>query len=305
MSLLALRLLAALLPFQPVTIDPPAAPTADEILATGFDRADRMTVDVRLNGMGPFPFVIDTGADRSVLSTTVAAQLRLPPARPVTLHGIAGPEQVPTVRVARLQVGTGVREGIVAPVLSRLGLGADGLLGVDALADQRILLDFINQRMTVSPSTSRRPRDLPGTIVVTARRRFGQLILTDARLNGRKIYAVIDTGAENSIGNLALRRLVSRQGALGQPGLLVSVTGQTVTADMAVLPRVTIAGLQIQNMPIGFADIHSFARFGLRDDPAMLIGMDVLRGFDRVTIDFGHHLIRFGIPRSADRNSPS
>jgi predicted aspartyl protease len=42
---------------------------------------DRMTVEVFINGQGPFNFVVDTGADRSALSTTLAARLGLEPGR--------------------------------------------------------------------------------------------------------------------------------------------------------------------------------------------------------------------------------
>jgi predicted aspartyl protease len=301
MSASFLWTLIALAAVQPVTIDPPPAPTPDEILRTGFDRVDRMTVDVTLNDRGPYPFVVDTAADRSVLSDRVAAQLALPPARPVILHGIAGPETVRTVRVGTLRLGRRGPDAVIAPVLPWTGLGADGLLGVDALVGQRILLDFTNDTMTVSPSDTRRPRDPPGTIVVTARRRFGQLILTDASIAGRKIYAVLDTGAENSVGNLALQRLVARRIGPMTQGLLVSVTGRTVMADLTLLPVLRIGGIDISNVPIAFADLHSFARFGLANDPAILVGMDVLRGFDRVTIDFGRHQVRFGLPRSRKR----
>ena len=45
----------------------------------------------------------------------------------------------------------------------------------------------------------------PGEIVITARRQRGQLILTHVFAAGLPLDAVIDTGTQITIGNLALR----------------------------------------------------------------------------------------------------
>ncbi len=47
---------------------------------------NRMSVAVSVNGHGPFRFVIDSGADRSVIGDALATRLALPPGRSVTLH---------------------------------------------------------------------------------------------------------------------------------------------------------------------------------------------------------------------------
>lgn len=292
--MIALALLALIALAQP--------PVVEEQLDTGLDTVARLTVPVRLNRAGPFAFVIDTAADRSAVSRPLATLLRLPAARSVTLHGISGPEIVPTVRIGDLAVGAGAGIAVVAPALPRGGIGADGLLGIDALADRRVTIDFRTARMILAPSATRPARDPPGTIVVTARRRFGQLILTAAEAGGRRVFAVIDTGADNSVANLAMRRLIlGRRTAAGRPGVLVGVTGRTVTADIAMLPELAIGGLRIRNATLAFADIHTFRRFGLLDAPALLIGMDILRAFDRVTVDFGRRSIRFSLPPGGER----
>ena len=48
-----------------------------------------------------------------------------------------------------------------------------------------------------------------------------------------------------------------------------------------------LGGLVVNNMPIAYADLHTFARFGLQNKPSILLGMDVLHAiFDRVLVDF-------------------
>ncbi|MFX9093446.1 hypothetical protein ABTN25_20120, partial [Acinetobacter baumannii] len=82
-------------------------------------------------------------------------------------------------------------------------LGADGIIGLDSLQGQRVLLDFRAGRMAIGEVA-----DLGGTrgfeIVVQARRRSGQLIMTDAIIDGVKTDIIIDTGSDTSIGNRAL-----------------------------------------------------------------------------------------------------
>ena len=44
---------------------------------------------------------------------------------------------------------------------------------------------------------------------------------------------------------------------------------------------------------MAYADLYAFKQFGLRDKPAMLLGMSTLRHFARVSIDFPAREVRF------------
>ena len=145
--------------------------------------------------------------------------------------------------------------------------------------------------------------DLDGDeIVVTARSRSGQLIMTDAVIDGIRTAVVIDTGAEGSIGNLALLRAMGRRGAALQPTALGSVTGQTLPAELALARRLTIQQLNLDNVLIAFADAPPFAHLGLDRRPAMLLGMRELQAFARIAIDFRTRRILFDLPeRPKDR----
>ena len=54
-------------------------------------------------------------------------------------------------------------------------------------------------------------------------------------------------------------------------------------------------------MPIAFAETPPFARFGLGKGPALMLGMDALRSFRRVEIDFANRQIRFIVPEATTR----
>ncbi|SFS04451.1 retropepsin-like aspartic protease [Sphingomonas jatrophae] len=258
----------------------------------------RLTVPVRVNGAGPFRFIVDSGADRSVVGLGIASRLELPPEDSVMLHSVAGATRVSTVRVDSLSLGTTVIEGLTLPVLLDSHIGAAGLIGIDALANQRLLLDFKRQLIQVEDSR-RSATMLDGEIVVTARRRRGQLILTEVTVGGRRVSAVIDTGSEVTIGNMALHRHMAqrRRGRPLRPVTLTSVTGASVEADLAILPTIRIGRLELRDLTVAFADLPPFRLFGLADQPALLLGTDVLETFRRVALDFGRRRVRFQLRR--------
>lgn len=269
---------------------------SEETLATDTDIGRRMTVETHVNGTGPFSFTIDTGSDRSVVSDRLASRLSLPGGRTVTVHGIAGPTSVSTVLVDSLRIGQRERKGIAAPVLPERNLGSAGLLGIDALRDQRVLMDFKRRRITIASSAREAMQGDPDVIVVTGRSRFGQLILTNASVGNTKVHAIIDTGAENTIGNLALRKVMARRGPIiSHQTSIIGVTGSELPAEASSIPRIRLGGLLIGNMPIAYANVRTFALFGIDDKPAILVGMDVLRGFERVAVDFKQREVRFRV----------
>ncbi len=295
-------------PAVPVSRAEPPAPsfiptaTIDDTLEVEGDTVaarqvrTRMTVGVLVNGKGPFRFMVDSGADRSVVGSGLAARLALPPGPGLTLHDMAGSRRIATVRVDRLRVGGSETRGMSVPALAEADLGAQGLLGIDALAGQRVMLDFEAKTITVQDTRWPQWRSAPGEIVITARRRKGQLIMTEASVGRHGIQAVIDSGAEVTVGNAALREAVFRNRRKPPPivpATLISVTGQTIDADMVVLPEMKIGGLTFRNVPIAFAQVPPFALFGLERQPAILLGTDVLETFRRVSLDFRNRKIRF------------
>lgn len=273
-----------------------------DIIEIGIDREARMTVPVQIGNRGPFEFMIDTGAQNTVLSTGLASRLALPIAGRVKLIGIAGSEMVDTVELDQIDLGRRSYYGLLAPLLKASDMGADGIIGLDSLQGQRVQIDFRKGLMAVSDS-----KTLGGNrgyeIVVTARRQSGQLIMADARIDGVKVAVVIDTGSDTSIGNLALQERLARRGRQEQI-VLRSVTGQSITANMGIAKVLQIDEVNFGNVLIAFADSPAFAALGLERKPALLLGMRDLRQLDRIAIDFSSRRIYFDVPEKAfDRHS--
>lgn len=286
--------------------EPSALPTAPDLLA--FTDADtRMTVPVRIADNGPYRFVIDTGAQRTVISRELASALALPKGPSVRLTAMSGTSTEATVVIPSLGVSSVAGTRIEAPALSGANLGAAGLLGIDTLQGHAVSIDFDRKLMSVAPSAKHRSRDdaMPGEIVVRARSLFGQLVVTDAYCAGQRVRVVLDTGSPVSMGNLALQRRFARRGRVPVPIELTSVTGGKVAASYTQLPAVTMGALTIDALPVAFSDAAPFRQFGLADKPAILLGMDALQLFRRVEIDFANRELRLALPRNARTATPS
>ena len=253
----------------------------------------RMTVPVLINGKGPFRFIVDSGATRTVISSRLAAELGLPSAGVVPLHSVGGESDVPAVQIDSLYVGALPAKAITAPVLDEANLGGEGILGIDTLAHKKVVIDLVHHSMSVEPADKGVRPAASNEIIVTARSRFGQLVLADADVAGQRVYAIVDTGSMVTIGNIVLLdKLVRRKRALPQPVTITDVTGRKIVASEAPLSDLRLGAFHMLNVVIAFDDAHVFERFGLTRKPAMLLGMDVMQAFTRVSIDFARRKVR-------------
>lgn len=256
----------------------------------------RMAIQVQVNGRGPFRFVVDSGADTTVIGQRRARELGLPTGTPVTLHGTTSSSVVDRVLVDQLDLGQSTIHNLEIPVLPERDLGAEGLIGIDALVEQRLMLDFENH--TIKIEDARRPViGMDGDIIVVARRRRGQLILTQARANGRAVEAVIDTGSELTIGNLKLRDQLLGRHVPVETVEATGVTGVTVKLQIARVAEIKLGPVTLQDVPVAFADVPPFGVFGMADKPALLLGTDLMSTFRRVSLDFRSRRVRFQLRR--------
>lgn len=278
---------------------PPPPDPQLEVIEIDRERYDRMTVPVTIQGQGPYDFLIDTGAQATVLSRALADELQLFERKTATLVGMASIQQVETTPIEDFTLGSRnfyIRE---APVVEGAHIGeADGILGIDSLQDQRVLLDFAKRRIAVADA-----EQLGGNsgyeIVVKARERLGQMIITSARLDGIKVDVIVDTGAQSSIGNMALLERLRRNRKLADTEM-TDINGVTMEGVVRVAERLDLGRASIQNFPILFADSRPFHTLGLADKPALVLGMAELKLFRRVAIDFKTRRVLFDLPRGVD-----
>ena len=300
------------LPAQPAKIDAEAGTldavdrqTITDEMAIGRDAGHRMTVAVSVAGQGPYRFLVDTGAERTVISRQLANALQLESGRNVTLHSVAGVNAVKTVKIPRLKVSNKIMSVNNAPALEARNIGADGMLGVDSLRSQKVLFDFKSGTMSITPAVREAEPIDKGTIVVKARSRQGRLIFTHARIGNQKVTVIVDTGSQVTIGNLALEQALTRRRVQINPELMTieSVTGETLVARSATLKGLQLgSGVALTGLPVAFADAHVFRKLDLMDRPALLLGMNAMKAFDRISIDFASKKVRFVLPATSMRD---
>jgi predicted aspartyl protease len=282
-------------PLPPAQFDPTLAIGGDDVKARKVET--RLSVDVLVNGRGPYKFVVDSGADTSVVGLRIAEDLELPLTTPAVLNSTTARNVVDRVVVDQLTLGPSTISNLEVPALKESDVGGDGLVGIDALNKQRLMMDFENRLIRVEDATKPLPR-IPGEIVIVARRQRGQLILTQVEAGGLPLDAVIDTGSEITIGNLALRdKLIrhNRDKFVTVPA--TGVTGVTMNLQLARVAELRLGPVILRDVPIAFADVPPFKMFGLADEPALLLGTDLLENFRRVSLDFRARKVRFQLRR--------
>ena len=279
----------------------PAAFPVDQEFA--YDSSLRMTVPVRINKSAEYAFIVDTGTERTVIANELAKILDLKTGEKLRLATVSGPATVDSYLVESLTTATTKINGLVAPGLARENLGAYGLLGLDSLQDKKIDIDLRANTMSVLPARSRTNTgsSIGNLIVVSARSRAGRLILSDAKVNGKNVDIVIDTGSQSSLGNQKLRNVLLRQNRKGGflPVALTSVTGKTFEGDFTQIRSIEIGGIAINDLPITFSDNYAMQTLDLQKRPAIFLGMDALQLFDRVIIDFAKKQVSFGLAKRA------
>ena len=269
-----------------------------EVLALESERYRRMTVPVTIGGEGPFRFMLDTGAEATVVSRALADRLALNDRKPAILVGMASRVPIETAEIYDVALGSRSFYIRSAPVVEGANIGdADGILGLDSLQDQRVLLDFVNGRISIADAA-----DLGGNrgyeIVVKARRKLGQLIITEARLDGVRVNVVVDSGAQGSIGNPALQQRFRRSRHMGETEL-TDINGATMSGAVKLGEKLEIGRATLENIPIMFADSPTFHALDLSDQPALILGMEQLKLFRRVAIDFKTRRVLFDLPPQA------
>ena len=272
-------------------------------IAFGRDSHERMTVPVRLAGAGPFRFLVDTGSDRTAVSRELAAKLGLDTAPKALLHSATGQSRVAMAVIRDLTLSRKAIGRIDAPLLDATDIGADGILGIDSLRSHRVMFDFVDRSMSIISAEAPIAADEAEAIVIRARRRGGRLIITDATAVGQHVSVVLDTGSQLSVGNEALRRKLEARGGVNPIRQidLVSVTGATLRGELVTIDRIEIGGVTIFGLAVVFADAHTFRQLGLDRIPAVLLGMNALRSFDKVSIDFASRKLRLVLAKPSAR----
>ena len=270
-------------------------PPADYQADTRPDRIGRIIVPVQVNGQGPFQFLLDTGANRTVLTPRLVERLGLQVSHDdtVSMSGVTGALVVPTVWVERISAGDLVLENQRLPVAYALGNDVDGVLGVDGFANKRVLVDFVHHKVEIRASRS--VVALPNVKRARTSFKFGLLMITPGTVGRVRINAVIDTGSEHTLGNRALHDALHLQEEANQSDM-TEVIGQTLAKQLGArhqVQNVIVADTQTKLVNVVFGDFYMFKLWELDKEPTLVVGMDLMGALDALVIDYGRKEVQF------------
>lgn len=265
-----------------------AAPEPKYVAPTLRDRIGRIWAPVYVDGQGPLRLVLDTGASTSAITHIAADLLGLDAdrSRKVTLRGVTGTASVPVVKVGKMEIGDFLAENQRVILVEDAFGGADGVLATRALRDRRILVEFRKDSIEITRSKA---QPAPPGFTTIPVRFDSQIPWVEAWVGPVKVKAVIDTGAQQSLGNVALRTALlaaRRRGLDPREEGVIGVTGEVQEGINLAVPPIRLGDVRIQNARINFLDLNIFGHWRLLDEPALILGMDVIGVLDTFILDY-------------------
>ncbi|HVP32639.1 MAG TPA: retroviral-like aspartic protease family protein [Steroidobacteraceae bacterium] len=273
------------------------APEPRFVAKTTRDRIGRIWAPVLIDGKGPFRLVLDTGANHSAVIPSTATALGSPGAtNAIVVTGFTGSAVVPQISVSRMEVGDLLFGPTTLPVVPDVFGGAQGVLGNEGLAGKRIFADFSHDQLEIASSHGD-PAHI-GFTVVQLRVVEGGLLIADARVGGIRCKAIIDTGAQGTVGNVALREALMRHPPKdAKRAQITGVTLDVQSGENLAAPQIEMGGLTINGVHITFGDMYLFEHWHMTDRPVLLLGMDLLGSFDVLVIDYRMHQLQIRLNR--------
>ncbi|MBV8910584.1 MAG: aspartyl protease family protein [Gammaproteobacteria bacterium] len=271
------------------------------VAPTRRDRIGRIWAPVLIDGKGPYRLVLDTGANRSAITSRAAQLLGIPTTTNggTLVTGFTGSAMAPTIHAERLEVGDLLMGPTEMPVLPDVFGGAQGVLGIEGLQNKRIVADFTRDYLEIGRSHGERAR--PGFTVVPLKVIKGGLLIADVRVGTVRTKAIVDTGAQGTVGNLALREALLRHPPRdARHEDIIGVSLDIQSGDNLPLPDLDFGRMKVQGVRILFGDMYLFQHWKLTDQPTMTLGMDLLGSFDVLIIDYNRQELQI-----RPRNGPT
>ena len=262
-----------------------------EVSATG-----HIVVETRLNGRGPFRFVIDTGASISVVYESARVAIGIEPDPHIQVHvlGMTGSRIYPVGQIAEIRVGNEVWENVRVAILPDTALSAariDGILGVDFLSRYAVLYSQQERVLRLYPRELVADNSYRGWDRIALRElHVGEgnvaVFVFDMYIDTQHIPTVFDLGATVNLLNWRAARALDV--LVRRPRQSPDVHGVSGSAE--VLAELRVWRLRInnsfwRNRVFLIGEFPVFEGLGLDRRPAAIAGADLFGQRDFI-IDF-------------------
>jgi len=236
----------------------------------------RVLVDARLNGKGPYSFVMDTGAVVSGVRRSLADEIGL---RPAGQRRLAG-QFFPMYLADEMVLGDALRQEKVALFgLDSPRLGGEGLLAAGLLTSFDSLIEFERGVWRVYPTGSPDRAGFTRLVSHIGSPRGGgsELIYVTAVANGVTLRPILDTGGPSA---LSVSEDVGRRLGLLREGLSWAPVAQSGITGLADEPSRLVRAESIQIGPHRYERPLVVVRPESRHGEEAILGLPIIRTLD-------------------------
>lgn len=291
-------LVAALAPSSIVARDDPAhadapdrGPAQPHSHAIDYTIHGHATTPVVINGAGPFSFIVDTAASAATISGALSSQLALLPfPGRARVQGGTGSAHTEIFIIDSLIVAGAETRAAPAARLDRVqtDFAAAGIVGADVLAKGVLHLDLPRRRIAFAARGDVGEARGEGWTAIPIRLNEVHFVLVPIEIEGRKLVALLDTGARRSIVNWPTVRALGLDKSSARLSAGIPIEGATaekIPAQSLTAATITAGDLSWDTRALTVADLPVFKPLGLSTAPAMILGLDLLREL-RLVIDY-------------------
>jgi predicted aspartyl protease len=245
---------------------------------------NRMPIVTLLANKVPVVLLLDTGAQRTILTPAVAERIGAQPPRVEfdrRMRGIARTMDTREVELHSFTIG-GVaipwrRIAVVAATLPSVFSGPlDGVLGADVLSAFDVDVDLAQDRIVLHEPQSC-PEAAPDWsapyVTISTGLSAGEHLFFPVQLDGRRVYAIVDTGAQmTALSTRTARALGVSETTLAQEKVMTirGSAGEQLSGHIHRFARLDVSGEALHNPEIIVADLTL-------SDADLVLGVDFIR----------------------------
>lgn len=249
-------------------------------------------LDARINGKGPFPFVLDSGG-RAILTPAAAKALGLKTMGRILVQGAgAGGTSASFTRVESVQLGAATLRNQVFMIMPLSPIVTDrgdkpavaGVLGLEVFERFAVTIDSADHRLILRAFKSATP---PAGAIALSIRFTSSTPLVDATLDGKPGIFQIDTG--NPAPLMIFPGWAAHMGLApyylaGLPAQSGGGVGKSFTTHAAYIHSLRLGGRRVPGPLLGVLTPHGVNEVSNPSDAGNL-GMTVWHAF-RVTLNY-------------------
>lgn len=283
----------------------PAFASERQVIPFEVNEYDHIVVRVEVNGNDRATAVIDTAATFPMINRRTARLAEIPELGEnppmISVLGLTGEDIFPVVNLDSLVVGNVLKTDVSVALNEDFDvMGTQNVLPASAFEGDVLDFDFEKQRVMIYDGRpDRSVRLVPSSIRYTDR---GGLMFIGIEINGRKGKALIDTGSNVTFINSRFAEYSGTKTNEEKTKLLQGATSGDLSLRIATARSMTIGDYRISRADILVSDPPLFEYIGLEEEPAMVLGIDILSSF-RMQIDRRRNRLILSVPGAQQRRS--